>query len=78
MYAPDSQKSPSREDGRPHWKIDYVAFLQEARNVPGLDVLAVLKEDLPYAFEEPPIQIPGRNTCQTASSFDAPACMMQP
>ena len=52
MQAPNSQKGPSREDGRPPWKIDYVAFLQEARNVPGQDVIAGLTEELPYAWRD--------------------------
>ena len=62
MYAPDSQKSPSREYGRPPWKIDYVAFLQEARNVPGQDVFAVLKEDLPYAWRDAYLEMLPRTT----------------
>lgn len=47
MHPPKSQKGPSREDEQPPWKIDYVAFLKEARNVPGQDVIAVLTEELP-------------------------------
>ncbi len=50
MYAPKNQKDPSGEDVRPPWQIDYATFLQEARKVPGQDVIAGLKEELPYVW----------------------------
>jgi hypothetical protein len=52
MHAPKSQKGPSVEAERPSWKIDYFAVLQKARNVPGRDVSAVLREELPYAWRD--------------------------
>jgi hypothetical protein len=52
MQAPKSQKSLPGEDEQPPWKVDYVAFLQWALNVPGQDVIAGLTEELPYAWRD--------------------------
>lgn len=50
MHAPKSQRSSSGEDERPPWNIDYASFLQEARNVPGQEVIAFLAGELPHAW----------------------------
>ena len=62
MHAPKSQKGLSGEDARPPWKIDYVAFLQGARNVAGQDVIAVLMEELPYAWRDAYLEMMPRTT----------------
>jgi hypothetical protein len=53
MQVPKGQKNlPGEDERRPAWEIDYVAFLREAVNIRGQDVVAVLAEELPYAWRE--------------------------
>ena len=40
----------SGEDERPPWNIDYSSFLEEARNVPGQEVIVFLAGELLYAW----------------------------
>ena len=56
------ERSPSRENVRPPWKIDYVAFLREARPAPGQDIVAVLAEELPFIWRDAYLEMMPRAT----------------
>src|SRR5260370_12190115 len=60
--VPESKKSPSGEDKQPSWKIDYSAFLQEARSDARQDVIAILAEELPYAWRDAYLEMVPRAT----------------
>lgn len=56
------ERSPSGENERQPWEIDYLALLQKARNVPGQAMMAVLAEELPFAWRDAYLEMMPRAT----------------
>ena len=50
------------EDEKPPWAINYGTLLQEARDAQGLDVIAVLAEELPHAWRDAYLEMIPRAT----------------
>ena len=55
-------KSSSGVENDLRWKIDYESFIREARRDPRQDVIAVLAEELPYAWRDAYLRMMPRAT----------------